>query len=201
MLQHFSLFPFCSFSVFDHGQHRRTVNIHVGRKLSGKSRDEILREVIKKFEGLRIMAVQQFPHMIRATFNSEETAVKVLKSSGVRLFDMWCRMDGGPPSTILHLFDYPYEEDPVAIQSLFMSYGMVKGVRLQKYLSHDEIFTGTHLIDIVLDRTPPRLVCINGYICRVRYKGQPIVCNSCEKEGHRANECPDKDKCREWILT
>lgn len=143
------------------------------------------------------MAVQQFPDIIRVTFNSEETVVNVLKSSGVCLFNMWCRIDSGPPLTILHLFDYPYEEDPVAIQSLFKTYGMVKGVHLQKYLSHDEIFTGTRLIDIVLDRTPPRLLSINGYICRVWYKGQPIVCNSCGKEGHWANESPDKDKCRQ----
>ena len=70
------------------GEHRRTVNIHVGRKLSGKSRDEILDEIGKKFEGLRVMAVQQFPDIIRVTFNSEDTAVKVLNFSGVRLFDM-----------------------------------------------------------------------------------------------------------------
>ena len=62
-------------------------------------------EIVKKFEGLRIMAVQQFPDIIRVTFNSENIAIKVLNSSGVRLSDMWCRMDGGPPSTMVHLFD------------------------------------------------------------------------------------------------
>ena len=176
-------------------EHRRTVNIHVGRKLSGKSRDEILEEIVKKFEGLRIMAVQQFPDNVRVTFNSEDVAIKVLNSSGVRLFDMWCRMDGGPPSTMVHLFDYPYEEDTVPIDALFKTYGKVKGIRLQKYITREDIFTGTRLIDIVIERTPPRLVSINGHICRVWYKGQPIICNSCGAQGHKANECPDKDKC------
>ena len=50
-------------------------------------------------------------------------------------------------------------------------------------------------MDIVIERTIARLVSINGYICRVWYKGQPIICNSCGAQGHKANECPDKDKC------
>ena len=78
------------------GEHRRTVNIHVGSKLSYKSRDEILEEIVKKSEGLRIMAVQQFPVIIRVTSNSEDIAVKVLNFSGVRPFGMWRRMDDGP---------------------------------------------------------------------------------------------------------
>ena len=57
------------------GEHRRTVNIHVGSKLSYKSRDESLEEIVKKFEGLSIMAVQQFPLNIRVISNSEDTAV------------------------------------------------------------------------------------------------------------------------------
>ena len=78
------------------GGHQRTFNIHVGGKLSYKSRDEILEEIVKKFEGLHIMAEQQFPVIIRLISNSEDTAVKVLNISGVRLFDIWRRMDDGP---------------------------------------------------------------------------------------------------------
>ncbi len=176
---------------------RRTVNIHIGRKLYGKTRVEILDAVIKCFQSRQIIAVQQFPDTIRVTFDLEETAIDVLKvSSGVRLFDMWCRMDGGPPSTIIHLFDFPYEEGCFGIEDLFKAYGTVKAVRQQKYLSNDNIFTGTRLIDLVLERHPPRLVSLNGYVCRVWYKGQPLICNSCGVQGHRASECPDKDKCR-----
>lgn len=68
----------------------------MGRKLFGKSGDEILEKIVKKFEGLRIMAVQQFPDIIRVTYNSEDTVLKVLNFSDVRLFDMWCQMDGVP---------------------------------------------------------------------------------------------------------
>ena len=50
-------------------------------------------------------------------------------------------------------------------------------------------------MDIVIERTIPRLVSINGYICKVWWKGQQIICNSCGAQGNKANECPDKDKC------
>ena len=177
--------------------HRRTVNIHTGRKLLGKTRAEILDEIIKCFRGRQIMAVQQFPETVRVTFNTEETALDVLSiSNGVRLFDIWCRMDGGPPSTMIHLFDYPYEEGYEGIEDFFKAFGKVKAVRQQRYLTRDDIFTGTRLIDLVMEKPPPRLVIIQGYVCRVWYKGQPLICNTCGVQGHRASECPDKGKCR-----
>ena len=33
-------------------------------------------------------------------------------------------------------------------------------------------------------------------MCRLWYKGQPLVCNLCAKQGHRSANCPNKDKCR-----
>lgn len=104
--------------------------------------------------------------------------------------------DGGPPSTIIHLIDFPYEEGCDGIEDFFKAFGKVKAVRQQRYLSHDNISTGTRLVDLVMERLPPRLVSIKGYVCRVWYKGQPLICNSRGVPGHRANECPDKCKCR-----
>ena len=163
---------------------RRTVNIHTGRKLSGKSRDEILEAVLSRFNDYNVHCVQQFFDLIRVTFDDETAAVSALQEKGVRLFDMWCRMDGGPPTTIVHLFDYPYEDDDEPISAFFGTYGTVKSVRCQKYISHSRVYTGT------------RLVNIEGYMCRVWFKGQPLVCNLCGGKGHRAADCPNKDKCR-----
>ena len=177
-------------------QHRRTVNIHTGRKLQGKSRIEILNEVLKNFRPAVVVAVQQFPDLIRITFDSEDSALDALVQAGVRLFGLWCRLSGGPPATIVHLFDYPFEEDAESVQAFFETYGRVRNVRHQSYLSRDDISTGTRLIDVVLERAPPRIVSINTYICRVWYKGQPLVCNLCGVEGHRASDCPEKNKCR-----
>ena len=141
-------------SYIMHNQ-RHTVNIHTGRKLSGKSRQEILEAVLSRYNDYGIHAVQQFFDLIRVTFDSEEAAVSVLKDKGVRLFDMWCRMDGGPPTTIIRLFDYPYEENEESVGAFFDTYGTVKSVRCQKYVSHPDVCTGTHLVDLVVKQMSP----------------------------------------------
>ena len=176
---------------------RCTINIHTGKKLSGKSREEILEAILRLFrDKFEVVAVQQCMDVVRVTFGSEEAAVEALKEKGVRLLGIWCRIDGGPPTTIVHLFDFPHEEDEAAITTLFSGYGLVKGVRRQRYITRPEVFTGTRLIDLVVERTPPRMVSIQGFVCRVWYRGQPVICNICGKEGHKSMSCPDKNKCR-----
>ena len=175
---------------------RCTVNIHTGRKLSGKSRDEIVDAVLDRFSDYNVYAVQQSFELIRVSFENEEAAVSALKEKGVRIFDMWCRMDGGPPTTIVHLFDYPFEEEDESVRDFFGTYGTVRAVRYQKYIKHPSVCTGTRLVDLVMTEMPPRQVIINGYMCRVWFKGQPLVCNLCGGKGHRAAQCPNKDKCR-----
>lgn len=70
-----------------------TINIHTGKKLSGKSREEILEAIVKIYgEKFEIIAVQQNFDMIRVTFGSETQAVDALKEKGIRLFGIWCRI-------------------------------------------------------------------------------------------------------------
>ena len=173
--------------------YRRTVNIHTGRKLFGKTRDDIVSEVLKVFKP---EAVQVSLDVVRLTFTDEDTAFRALSENGVRLFGMWCRMDGGPPTTIVHLFDYPFEEGEDEIVSFFTSYGLVKGVRFQRYLKYADIYTGTRLVDVVLNSAPPRVALIKGIPVRIWHKGQPVVCNICGTQGHKSAVCPDKGRCR-----
>ena len=37
---------------------------------------------------------------------------------------------------------------------------------------------------------------VDGYLCRLWYRGQPLVCNLCAVQGHKSANCPNKDKCR-----
>jgi len=134
-------------------EHRKTVNIHCGKKLSGKSWDEILTAILQKYQN--VVAVQQKFDVIRVTFKGEEQALAALHEKGAWLFGLWCRMDGGPPTTNVHLFDYPYEDPAEDISAFFADYGIVKGVLHRKYLRNGDITTGTRLIDIVLCQTPP----------------------------------------------
>ena len=42
---------------------------------------------------------------------------------------------------------------------------------------------------------------VDGYLCRLWYRGQPFVCNPCAVQGHRSVNCPNKDKCRKYGKT
>ena len=72
-----------------------------------------------------------------------------------------------PRATILHIFDYPHEEDNLEVRNVCADFGTVKGVKRQTYLSNSEIFTGTRLVTVILSSSPPRFLSINGYNCRV----------------------------------
>ena len=42
---------------------------------------------------------------------------------------------------------------------------------------------------------------IDGYFCRLWFKGQPIICNLCNVQGHKSADCPNRDKCRRCGLS
>ena len=84
----------------------------------------------------------------------------------------------------------------VVFFSVFKDFGDVKKVKNQTCLWNNKIFTGTSLVLILLNNsTLPRGLTIDGYPCCVWYKGQPLVCNLCNIQGHKSPICPNKDKC------
>ena len=122
--------------------HSSTVNIHCGRKLSGKSTDEILDAIVRFFGLAHITAVQQNLDVILVTFRSEQHAFAALQDCGIHLFGIWCRMDGSPPSTIVHLFDYPFEEDHDEAKAFFSNYGLINSPKILvsfSYLYQDSL--------------------------------------------------------------
>ena len=164
----------------------KTISLQVGRKLANKTKDEILTEVLRVFAGLDVKAVQIAYEVFRVTFASPE-----------HLFGLWCSiLGGGPPVTCVHVFDFPFEEDDRSLEVAFEAYGAVKSVKKQTFLSNQNIFNGTRLVDVVLSGVLPRFLMVDGYLCRLWYRGQPLVCNLCAVQGHRSANCPNKDKCR-----
>ena len=175
----------------------KTLNVQVGKKLNDKSKPDIMKEVEKVFNLYGVVAIQVAYEIIRVTFLTDEGHRRAKELSGVRLFGLWCPiLGGGPPVTIVHVFDYPFEEDNSFVSSIFKDFGEVKKVKNQTYLANTSIYTGTRLVSIVLKGSPPRGLMINGYFCRVWYKGQPLICNLCGVQGHKSAACPNKDKCR-----
>ena len=97
------------------------------------------------------------------------------QNAGVHLFEIWCTIvGGGPPLTMVHMFDFPFEEDDQdAVKEL--NFGHVRKFKLQSYVENPEVYTGTRLFWIVLHGNLP----LNGYLCRPWYRGQPLICNLC----------------------
>ena len=175
----------------------KTLNVQVGKKLNDKSKPDIMKEVEKVFNLYGVVAIQVAYEIIRVTFLTDEGHRRAKELPGVRLFGLWCPiLGGGPPVTIVHVFDYPFEEDNSFVSSIFIDFGEVKKVKNQTYLANTSIYTGTRLVSIVLKGSPPRGLMINGYFCRAWYKGQPLICNLCGVQGHKSAACPNKDKCR-----
>ncbi len=174
----------------------QTINVQVGKKLQDKTKDEIMDVCVRVFER-GVEAVQIGYDIIRVTFSSLEYYRKAKSEPGKHLFGLFCDILGvGPPVTLVHLFDYPYEEEDDEVVDVFGDYGEVKRIKLQTYVSNTKIYTGTRLISIVLSGNLPRYVTIGGYSCRIWYRGQPLICNLCAVQGHKSANCPNKDKCR-----
>ena len=175
----------------------KTLNIQIGRKLSEKSKDDIMKAIFDRFNLFGVIAVQIGYDIVRVSFTTDTGFKQAMENPGVRLFGLWCPiLGGGPPFTTLHIFDYPFEEDDADIKRVCSDFGEVKNVKKQRYISDSNIFTGTRPVSVALTYSPPRSLTIGGYLCRVWYKGQPLVCNLCAVQGHKSVDCPNKDKCR-----
>lgn len=113
----------------------RTINIHVGKKLNDKLKEDISREVFKVLNLYGVVAIQVAYEVIRVTLLNDEGFRQAKELTGVRLFGLWCPiLGGGPPVTVVHVFDYPYEEDNGSVFSVFEDFEDVKKVKDQTCL-------------------------------------------------------------------
>ena len=174
-----------------------TLNVQVERKLVDKSKVEISKEAIRVFRTYRVVAVQLMYDVVWVTFKLVDGFQAAKRLDGVRLYGLWCSiLGGGPPLTIMHVFDYPFEESDALVSSAFRDFGEVKKVKDQLSIADPEIFTGTRLVSMVLKTNSPRSLLIGGYLCWVWYKGQPLICNLCSVQAHMSANCPNKDNCQ-----
>lgn len=132
-------------------------------------------------------------HLPLRSISGQPNLIRV--NSGKHLFGLWCSiLRGGPHVTCVHDFDYSFEEDDLSLEIAFDTFGTVKSVKKQTFVSNPNVFNGTGLINIVLSRVLPRFLMADGYLCRLSYRGQPLVCNLCAVQGHKSANCPNEDK-------
>ena len=176
---------------------QRTLTVQTARVCVGRSREEIVDEVSRVFSTHPVVAIQVGFDIIRVTFRDSDSCKLARNNTHVNIFGSNCVVQGGgPPPTMVHLFDFPAELGDEPVRQVLSGYGNVRSVRRQKYIGRPDIETGTRLVLMTFRATPPRSLIIGGYMCRLWYRGQPLVCNLCNEQGHKSADCPNKDKCR-----
>ena len=102
------------------------------------------------------------------------------------------------PTVYLNLlvYNFPFEGSDQEIAKYFVSLGVVKSVRKRTWANAAEVYTGTRIVKIVVKSLTVirRNVTIDGFKCKVWYRGQPTECDIC-LGNHKAANCPLKGKC------
>ena len=110
-------------------------------------------------------------------------------------------LEAAPPITRVHVFDFPFEEDDRSLEVALEAYGAVNSVKKQTFLSNQNIFNGTRLVDGALSGVLPRFLMVDGYLCRLWYRGQPLVCNLCAVKKKKKIFVPFRATDRQTALT
>ena len=175
----------------------RTLTIRGDRKLREFSQAVVLEDILENLKEHHVCSVQfLLGGEIRITFESALDRDAVLCRGPLELKGVRCRfLEGGPPSTLVHVLYLPFEQSNDAVRLALAQYGEVKSVRMQHFPGHPGVATGTRLVSVLLERDPPRDLFIAGTICRLWFRGQPLICNICSERGHKAAVCPNKGAC------
>lgn len=67
--------------------------------------------------------------------------------------------------------------------------------RFQRWLELQSVYTGTWIIPMAVEKDIPRFLNVGSFQVKVWYKGQPVKCDICCEDGHKATDCPAKGKC------
>ena len=100
-----------------------------------------------------------------------------------------------PPSYTNVVFQYPFDCDNKWLVKELNAFGTVKDVRFQKWTNIPDVSMDTCIVQMIRTRPIHRFLSVNGIRVKAWFKGRPIACDICCKEGHRAGACPNKGKC------
>ena len=94
------------------------------------------------------------------------------------------------------IYNYPYEYSIHDIENALKFFGEVGKIRYQQWSNLPGVSTATRLVRMKRKKDIPRFKQIGRFRCKVWYRGQPITCDICRKDGHTAGTCPDKGNYR-----
>ena len=91
---------------------------------------------------------------------------------------------------------YPFEAPDADIRGALSKFWQIKGLRYLSFPGYPDVKTGSRIIKMVVEKEIPSQLSIQGFPCRVWYRGQPVPSNICREIGHMAASCPNKGLCR-----
>ena len=93
------------------------------------------------------------------------------------------------------MYHYSYENNDSQVERALSQFGLVNDVSYQSWVGLKGVHTGTRIVR--MDRTTriPWSIMIDGFRCKIWYRGQPVTCNVCREEGHVATKCYKKGNC------
>ena len=180
----------------------RSIDVKVGDFPDDVSSLDIVKALLEFFEEkaqFKVVAVQQCPGKIaRVTFEEGGEAAKddFVDEEFFFIKGVKCQMiRPALPGDRILVYHYPYENDDNQVEWALSQFGVVKDVSYQSWVGLKGVHTGTRVVR--MDRTAriPRSIIINGFRCKIWYRGQPVTCDACGEDGHVAAKCPNKGTC------
>ena len=180
----------------------RTIDVRVHNFPTGTASPDIA-SALKDFfatQSFELQSIQQCPGFVaRVTFADSAPKLLYERAGEIVVGDVTCPVvvprPPGPRWDRVVVYWFPFEADNAAIDRELSKYGEVDGVRFQRWTNLPDISTGTRVVRIKRKCNIPRFIIIDGFRCKIWYADQPVICDLCRKEGHRAADCPDKGKC------
>ena len=151
-------------------------------------------------EDCRVIAIRHVPgNIARVTFELPDGKKYYEPRNQVTISDIGCPVVP-PPSPVrwstVMVYGYPYNVPNNGIKSALLRYGDVDEIRFQHWVGLPGVSTTNRLVRMKHTKEIPRWINVNGINVKVWYKGQPVVCDICQSNDHKAADCPKKGRYR-----
>ena len=162
----------------------------------------ILDYFMNEYPNFKVVSIQLCPGRVACvTFDKHCDAAKgTLEDLGeVTINGVQCSVlkpvPAAPSVQKVLIYQYPHEFSGDSVASALGKYGSVKDVSFQHWMNLPDVGTGTRVVRMIVEKEIPRFLFIRGIRCKIWYRDQPLTCDICSKEGHKASACPDRGKC------
>ena len=94
--------------------------------------------------------------------------------------------------------DLPFKLSSESVKSALSVFGDVFSVCVVCFKDFPGIFNGNRVLLLTVPESIPSSVNVAGFLSRVWYPGQPVVCSICRQSGHLPRAYPLSGLCRRW---